>query len=86
MNRNLMRMALMMAATAAYARDDYRLDIPNGNTPSSPETALGTTMGQQWDNNRTTMGQQISFTCIFFNLLSTSFSVSSQVSILSVSP
>ena len=32
-----MRMALMMAATAAYARGDYRLDIPNGNTPSDKQ-------------------------------------------------
>lgn len=40
MNRNLMRMALMMAATAAYAQGDIfgspspRLDTSNGNIPS----------------------------------------------------
>lgn len=40
MSRNLMRMALIMAATAAYAQDDIfrcsspRLDEPSGNIPS----------------------------------------------------
>ena len=40
MSRNLMRMALMMASTAAYAQDDtfrspsLRLDAPSGNIPS----------------------------------------------------
>lgn len=40
MNRNLMRMALMMASTAAYAQGDIfgspspRLDTSNGNIPS----------------------------------------------------
>lgn len=40
MSRNLMRMALMMAATAAYAQGDIfgspspRLDTSNGNIPS----------------------------------------------------
>lgn len=40
MSRNLMRMALIMAATAAYAQDDIfvcsspRLDAPSGNIPS----------------------------------------------------
>lgn len=39
MSRNLMRMALIMAATAAYAQDDIfgcsspRLDAPSGNIP-----------------------------------------------------
>lgn len=39
MSRNLMRMALIMAATAAYAHDIFgcsspRLDAPSGNIPS----------------------------------------------------
>ena len=43
MSRNLMRMALMMAATAAYAQDDIfgysspRLDTPKGNIPSDKQ-------------------------------------------------
>lgn len=43
MNRNLMRMALIMAATAAYAQDDIfgcsspRLDAPSGNIPSDKQ-------------------------------------------------
>lgn len=43
MSRNLMRMALMMAATAAYAQDDIfgcsspRLDAPSGNIPSDKQ-------------------------------------------------
>ena len=40
MSRNLMRMALIMAATAAYAQGDVfgstspKLNTPKGNTPS----------------------------------------------------
>lgn len=43
MSRNLMRMALIMAATAAYAQDDIfgysspRLDAPSGNIPSDKQ-------------------------------------------------
>lgn len=43
MSRNLMRMALIMAATAAYAQDDIfgspspRLDTPKGNIPSDKQ-------------------------------------------------
>lgn len=43
MSRNLMRMVLMMAATAAYAQDDIfgsptpRLDAPKGNIPSDKQ-------------------------------------------------
>lgn len=43
MSRNLMRMALMMAATAAYAQGDIfgspspRLDTPSGNIPSDKQ-------------------------------------------------
>lgn len=43
MSRNLMRMALMMAATAAYAQGDVfgstspRLDTPKGNIPSNKQ-------------------------------------------------
>ena len=43
MSRNLMRMALMMAATAAYAQDDIfgcsspRLDTPKGIVPSDKQ-------------------------------------------------
>ena len=43
MSRNLMRMALMMAATAAYAQGDVfgstspRLDTPKGNIPSDKQ-------------------------------------------------
>ena len=43
MSRNLMRMALMMAATAAYAQGDIFgnqspiLDIPKGNIPSDKQ-------------------------------------------------
>ena len=43
MSRNLMRMALIMAATAAYAQCDVfgstspRLDIPKGNIPSDKQ-------------------------------------------------
>ena len=43
MNRNLMRMALIMAATAAYAQGDIfgspspRLDAPKGNIPSDKQ-------------------------------------------------
>lgn len=43
MSRNLMRMALMMAATAAYAQDDVfgstspRLDTSKGNIPSDKQ-------------------------------------------------
>lgn len=43
MSRNLMRMALMMAATAAYARGDifvspsHRLDTPKGSIPSDKQ-------------------------------------------------
>ena len=43
MNRNLMRMVLMMAATAAYAQDDIfesrspRLGTPSGNIPSDKQ-------------------------------------------------
>lgn len=43
MSRNLMRMALMMAATAAYAQGDIfgstspRLDISKGNIPSDKQ-------------------------------------------------
>ena len=43
MSRNLMRMALIMAATAAYAQDDIfgysspRLDTSSGNIPSDKQ-------------------------------------------------
>lgn len=43
MSRNLMRMALIMVATAAYAQDDIfgcsspRLDAPSGNIPSDKQ-------------------------------------------------
>lgn len=43
MSRNLMRMALMMAATAAYAQGDIfgsrspRLGTPSGNIPSDKQ-------------------------------------------------
>lgn len=43
MSRNLMRMALLMAATAAYAQDDIfgcsspRLDAPSGNILSDKQ-------------------------------------------------
>ena len=43
MSRYLMRMALMMAATAAYSQDDIfgysspRLGTPNGNIPSDKQ-------------------------------------------------
>lgn len=43
MSRNLMRMALMMAATAAYAQGDVfgstspRLDTPKGSIPSDKQ-------------------------------------------------
>ena len=43
MSRNLMRMALIMAATAAYAQDDIFgysspiLDAPSGNIPSDKQ-------------------------------------------------
>ena len=43
MSRNLMRMALIMAATAAYAQDDIfgcsnpRFDAPSGNIPSDKQ-------------------------------------------------
>ena len=43
MSSNLMRMALMMAATAAYAQDDIFgcsspiLDAPSGNIPSDKQ-------------------------------------------------
>ena len=43
MSRNLMRMALIMAATAAYAQGDVfgstnpRLDTPKGNIPSDKQ-------------------------------------------------
>ncbi len=43
MSRNLMRMALIMAATAAYAQNDIfgcsspRLDAPRGNIPSDKQ-------------------------------------------------
>lgn len=43
MSRNLMRMALMMAATAAYAQGDIlgsrspRLEALSGNTPSDKQ-------------------------------------------------
>ena len=43
MSRNLMRMALIMAATVAYAQDDIfgcsspSLDIPKGNIPSDKQ-------------------------------------------------
>ena len=43
MSRNLMRMALIMAATSAYAQDDIfgcsspRLDAPSGNIPSDKQ-------------------------------------------------
>lgn len=43
MSRNIMRMALMMAATAAYAQGDIfgspspRLDAPIGNIPSDKQ-------------------------------------------------
>ena len=43
MNRNLMRMALIMTATAAYAQGDIfgspspRLDAPKGNIPSDKQ-------------------------------------------------
>lgn len=43
MSRNLMRMVLMMAATAAYAQDDIfgsptpRLDTLKGNIPSNKQ-------------------------------------------------
>lgn len=43
MSRNLMRMALIMAATAAYAQDDIfgcsspRLDAPSGYIPSDKQ-------------------------------------------------
>lgn len=43
MSRNLMRMALMMAATAAYAQGEIfgcsspRLDTPSGNIPSDKQ-------------------------------------------------
>lgn len=43
MSRNLMRMALMMATTAAYAQDDIfgysspRLDAPSSNIPSDKQ-------------------------------------------------
>ena len=43
MSRNLMSMALMMAATAAYAQGDIfgspspRLDAPSGNIPSDKQ-------------------------------------------------
>ena len=43
MNRNLMRMALIMAATAAYAQGDIfgspspRLDALKGNIPSDKQ-------------------------------------------------
>lgn len=43
MSRNLMRMVLMMAATAAYAQSDIfgspnpRLDAPKGNIPSDKQ-------------------------------------------------
>lgn len=43
MSRNLMRMALIMASTVAYAQDDIfgysrpRLDAPSGNIPSDKQ-------------------------------------------------
>ena len=43
MNRNLMKMALMMAATTAYAQGDIfgsqspKLDIPKGSIPSDKQ-------------------------------------------------
>lgn len=43
MSRNLIRMALIMAATAAYAQDDIfgcsspRLSTPKGNIPSDKQ-------------------------------------------------
>ena len=43
MSRNLMRMALIMAATSAYAQGDVfgstspRLDTPKGNIPSDKQ-------------------------------------------------
>ena len=43
MSRNLMRMALIMAATASYAQDGVfgstspRLDTPKGNIPSDKQ-------------------------------------------------
>ena len=43
MSRNLMRMALIMASTVAYAQDDIfgysspRLDEPSGNIPSDKQ-------------------------------------------------
>ena len=43
MSRDLMRMALMMAATAAYAQDDIfgcsspKLDVLSGNIPSDKQ-------------------------------------------------
>ena len=43
MSSNLMRMALMMAATAAYAQDNIfgsqspKLDTPKGNIPSDKQ-------------------------------------------------
>ena len=46
MSRNLMRMALIMAATAAYTQDDIfrwsspRLDVPSGNIPSDKQKCL----------------------------------------------
>ena len=43
MSRNLMRIALIMASTSAYAQDDIfgcsslRLDAPSGNIPSDKQ-------------------------------------------------
>ena len=43
MNRNLMRMALIMAATSAYSQDSFfgspspRIDTPNDNIPSDKQ-------------------------------------------------
>lgn len=43
MSRNLMRMALIMAATAAYAQDSFfgspspRIDTPKGRIPSDKQ-------------------------------------------------
>lgn len=46
MSRNLTRMALILAATAAYTQDDIfwcsspRLDVPSGNIPSDKQKCL----------------------------------------------